>query len=117
MSVPAQRLRRAWPLAGRTEELSAVAGALRGRGGVRGVVLVGPAGVGKTRLAREALAGAAEAGVATRWVVATESARAVPLGSFAPVVRNLDPDAVGVTALRAAAAELLRDTPPAGVVI
>lgn len=41
------------------------------------------AGVGKTRLAREALAAAGQRGSLTRWAVATASARALPLGACA----------------------------------
>jgi hypothetical protein len=53
------------------------------RDGPVGVVLAGAAGVGKTRLAREALVVAAQRGALTRWAVATASARALPLGAFA----------------------------------
>ncbi|AVH59119.1 helix-turn-helix transcriptional regulator [Streptomyces dengpaensis] len=48
-----------------------------------GTVLIGPPGVGKTRLAREALADAARRGALTHWAVGTPTARAVPLGAFA----------------------------------
>ncbi|MCV7423620.1 helix-turn-helix transcriptional regulator [Mycobacterium yunnanensis] len=48
-----------------------------------GVVVAGPAGVGKSRIVREALAVAAARGCATRWAVGTSSARSVPLGAFA----------------------------------
>ena len=43
-----------WPLTGRTEQLEAI-GQEYLAGTVGGVVLHGPAGVGKTRLAEEAL--------------------------------------------------------------
>ncbi|MGH3537887.1 MAG: hypothetical protein ACRDQJ_06235 [Pseudonocardiaceae bacterium] len=49
------------------------------RNGPAGIVLAGAAGVGKTRLAREALAAAQRRGALTRWAVATASARALPL--------------------------------------
>ena len=45
-----------WPLTGRAEELKVISGLTRHRDGPVGVVLAGAAGVGKTRLAREALA-------------------------------------------------------------
>lgn len=47
---------------------------------VAGAVLVGPAGVGKTTLARWATA---EAPGPVHWVACTESSRAIPLGAFA----------------------------------
>ncbi|GFG54167.1 LuxR family transcriptional regulator [Mycolicibacterium agri] len=49
---------------------------------VGGVVICGPAGVGKSRIAREALAAAASRGRVTRWAVGASSARAIPLGAF-----------------------------------
>ncbi len=51
-----------------------------------GVVLLAAAGVGKSRLARAALAAAEQAGAATVWVQATRSAASVPLGPFASVI-------------------------------
>lgn len=68
-----------WPLTGRAEELRLATGLIQGP--TQGVVIAGAAGVGKTRLARELLAGASR-GAITRWVVATESARAIPLGAL-----------------------------------
>jgi DNA-binding NarL/FixJ family response regulator len=56
------------------------------------VVLAGAAGVGKTRLARAALASARRGGVLTRWVAGSESARTVPLGAFASVLPSVGSD-------------------------
>lgn len=57
-----------WPLVGRQEELALMAKAL-GAPGTSGVALAGAAGVGKTRLAREALTAIAAQGRAPdgRW--------------------------------------------------
>jgi DNA-binding CsgD family transcriptional regulator len=49
---------------------------------VGGVVIRGAAGVGKSRIAREALKAAASQGCETRWTVGTSSATALPLGAF-----------------------------------
>ena len=56
---------------------------LAGEDGSRGVVLMGPAGVGKSRLAREAIAEAGDRGALVEWVHATRSAATVPLGALA----------------------------------
>lgn len=58
-----------WPLTGRAEELRVISGLTCHRDGPAGVVLAGAAGVGKTRLAREAPALAKKRGVLTggRW--------------------------------------------------
>lgn len=77
---------RDWPLTGRTEELRFIDAAMSGSSGYKGIVLAGSAGVGKTRLARETLATEHQRGrQVTRWVGATRSARALPLGAFAGV--------------------------------
>jgi ATP-dependent Clp protease ATP-binding subunit ClpA len=83
---------RGWPLTGRVEELSRISGLARRRDGPAGVVLTGPAGVGKTGLAREALAAAEQRGALTRWAVGTSSARALPLGAFAVTLGVAGPD-------------------------
>jgi DNA-binding CsgD family transcriptional regulator len=52
--------------------------------GVAGILVSGPAGVGKSRMAREALSSVASHGFEPRWAVGTTSARKLPLGAFAP---------------------------------
>jgi DNA-binding CsgD family transcriptional regulator len=69
-------------LTGRNEELAAIEAAVRDPDSC-GVVVRGAAGVGKSRIAQEALARATDTGCVTRWAVATSSARGVPLGAFA----------------------------------
>lgn len=80
-----------WPLIGRQEELVIIQHAL-GDGQYRGLLLAGAPGVGKTRLAREALAAAEVAGCDTRWAVASRAAAAIPFGALAhllpPVEEN-----------------------------
>jgi len=71
----------AWPLIGREAELRHVAEALAG-GTAGGVVIAGSAGVGKTRLAREAAELAAARGDAIEWARATRAAASIPLGAF-----------------------------------
>lgn len=78
-------------------------------------MLAGAAGVGKTRLAREAVAAATRTGRQARWAAATDSARSVPLGCFAHLLRHLDPAAPA--AVQRAATELMTDRPGADVVI
>jgi predicted ATPase len=80
-------LRGAWPLVGRNEELAAILEAI-GAAERIGVVVAGEAGVGKTRLAREALAMARARGLATRWAVATQAAATIPLGGVHPMLRT-----------------------------
>ncbi len=49
---------------------------------VGGILICGAAGVGKSRIAREALTVAASRGCETRWTVGASSARSIPLGAF-----------------------------------
>ncbi len=104
-----------WPLTGRAEELSLISGLTRRRDGSAGVVLAGLAGVGKTRLAREALAAAQQRGTVTRWAVATASARALPLGAFAATLGVVGPDPARL--VRQAGAALLAGAGKAGVIV
>jgi DNA-binding CsgD family transcriptional regulator len=50
--------------------------------GSSGIVICGAAGVGKSRVAREALYSAASRGCVTHWAVGTSCARTLPLGAF-----------------------------------
>lgn len=58
----------------------------------RGIVLSGSAGVGKTRVAREAVAGCGSRSTRRHWIVGTASARGVPLGAFVDVASDFGPD-------------------------
>lgn len=49
---------------------------------IPGIVVCGAAGVGKSRIAREALSAAVSGGYEGRWAVGTSAARAIPLGAF-----------------------------------
>lgn len=69
-----------WPLTGRAAELRRSTDAVRRE---RGIVLAGAAGVGKTRLAREAAPDA-------RWAIGTASARGIPLGALSPLISAVE---------------------------
>ena len=71
-----------WPLIGRREELS-ILDRILGDGQFRGVLLAGAPGVGKTRLAREALAAAGAQGCFTGWAAASRAVAAIPFGAMA----------------------------------
>ncbi|MGV0812274.1 LuxR C-terminal-related transcriptional regulator [Mycolicibacterium boenickei] len=84
---------RQWPLVGRSEELQVIADATRaGVERARGIVLSGSAGVGKTRVAREAVAGCGARSTRRHWIVGTASARGVPLGAFVDIASDFGPD-------------------------
>ncbi|HEV7689043.1 MAG TPA: AAA family ATPase, partial [Acidimicrobiia bacterium] len=78
-----------WPLTGRAEELQRLR-ALVTRGTAPGVVISGPAGVGKTRLAQECLRLAESAGSPTASVTATRAAASLPFGALAPMLPASD---------------------------
>lgn len=71
-----------WPLTGRSEEMRVIGAALAAPD-VAGILLCGAAGVGKSRIARDALSAARSHGYEDRWTVGTTSARTLPLGAFA----------------------------------
>lgn len=74
-------VRLSWPLIGRTEQMTAIAAALAAPD-VSSVVVSGGAGVGKSRLAHEALGRAEKSGSHVRWAAGASSARQIPLGVF-----------------------------------
>jgi DNA-binding CsgD family transcriptional regulator len=74
-------VRLSWPLIGRTDEMRRIEAAVSGPA-LSGILICGDAGVGKSRIAREALSAAASQGHETRWTAGSSSARAIPLGAF-----------------------------------
>lgn len=90
-----------WPLVGRGAHLERVGTSLRG--GVGGVVLAGPAGVGKTRLATECLTLATGLGFVPLRVAATQAAAGLPLGAFASLLPDFTSGVDRAEVLRQAA--------------
>ncbi|OBJ81772.1 helix-turn-helix transcriptional regulator [Mycobacterium gordonae] len=77
-------MRLTWPLVGRAQEIAVIRAAISDPR-TPGVLVCGAPGVGKSRLAGDALTGLD--GCVTRWAVASASARSLPLGAFAAWVR------------------------------
>ena len=80
----AARARAPWPFTGRAEEFDLITTSLAGGTGTaagRGVVVVAPAGVGKTRLLGEVRAWAERRGLRSATVVATQAAGRTPYGA------------------------------------
>jgi DNA-binding CsgD family transcriptional regulator len=76
-----------WPLVGRVEELQFVLDTLSAEP-PRGVIVAGGLGVGKTRLAREAVA-ALEVDCAVEWLAATPSSSTIPFGALAHLLPDV----------------------------
>jgi DNA-binding CsgD family transcriptional regulator len=76
-------MRLTWPFTGRSVEMRSIRAAIADPA-ASGVVVSGAAGVGKSRVAREALDAAALDGCEVRWVVGSSAARGLPLGALAP---------------------------------
>lgn len=93
-----------WPLVGRSEELRFLHRAILDEQ-VSAIVIGGPAGVGKTRLACEALAWADGQGLATGWGVATASAAGIPFGAVAHLLPHPLPPSLGLSNLLRALGE------------
>ncbi|HKR49123.1 MAG TPA: LuxR C-terminal-related transcriptional regulator [Pseudonocardiaceae bacterium] len=90
---------------GRDSELQFIAERMIGTE-PRSVVVAGPAGVGKTRLAREALAAAKRSGRSTRWAAGTSAAAAIPLGAVAHLLPSLGTASDPLTLLQRAGAAI-----------
>ncbi|MCP9274018.1 helix-turn-helix transcriptional regulator [Mycolicibacterium arenosum] len=102
-------MRLSWPLIGRQGELRTLAAVISGVD-ASGALIRGPEGVGKSRLAREALTAAAATGCATRTAAGTSSARNVPLGAFTAWAPSGVTDTVGLVR---GVIEALTSAPPA----
>lgn len=85
MAGAAAQLSGQWSLVGRTGELRLLSGLLADPQS-KGLVLAGPAGVGKTRLAAECLRQAAKMGLPTAEVCASRAAAGLPFGAVAPLL-------------------------------
>jgi DNA-binding CsgD family transcriptional regulator len=85
----------AWPLTGRTVQLEELGHHFRS-GASGGVVLQGPAGVGKTRLAEEALRQAERAGTRVERAVGHPATQPIPLGALAHLLPSALVDDLGV---------------------
>lgn len=87
-----------WPLVGRSATLRTIVSTARS-GRRAGVVLVGPPGVGRTRLARAALAAVCTADDRAApgrrwspgWVMGGSATRSIPLGAMVHLFPELDP--------------------------
>ncbi|MCV7282916.1 helix-turn-helix transcriptional regulator [Mycolicibacterium flavescens] len=107
---------RQWPLVGRSEELAVIAEATRSVGDrARGVVLSGAAGVGKTRVAFEAVARCGPPSARRHWLVGTASSRSVPLGAFVEIASEFGPDPL--RRVREVIDALIGDAAPGAVVV
>jgi DNA-binding CsgD family transcriptional regulator len=74
-------VRLTWPLTGRSKEQRLIEAAIFDSDS-SGIVVCGAAGVGKSRIAREALDSVASQGCEVRWIVGTSSAQSIPLGAL-----------------------------------
>jgi DNA-binding CsgD family transcriptional regulator/tetratricopeptide (TPR) repeat protein len=92
----------AWPFVGRNDQLQLVSEAI-GRPRTAGVVVAGGPGLGKTRLAAEALAQAKARGFEIAWVVAAQAAASIPFGPLAHLLPDTSTEA-------SSRLELLRQT-------
>lgn len=79
-----------WPLLDRSEALAQALQAVHGE--IGGVVWCGEPGVGRTRLAREALAQARAAGHATAWAAGCRAGATVPYGALSHLFAASGPE-------------------------
>src|SRR5689334_24237704 len=80
-------MRTQWPLTGRDDVLSSLVRLVSSSG----LLLTGPAGVGKTRLASELTAVVAAEGTPTHRVTASPTATAVPFAALSALVGDAPP--------------------------
>lgn len=81
-----------WPTVARDAERRVVVDGVVD-GDVRGVVVSGGSGVGRTQLARAAVALASERGLRTAWASAAAATSEIPLGALAHLVPSAPGDA------------------------
>ena len=74
-------MRLTWPLTGRSKEQRRVEAAIFDPDSA-GIVICGATGVGKSRIAREALSSFSSDGYDVRWILGTSSAQSIPLGAL-----------------------------------
>ncbi|SNS49975.1 regulatory protein, luxR family [Geodermatophilus pulveris] len=96
------------PLLGRDAACRVVAGALHADP-PGNLVFAGPAGAGRTRLAREALSLAGADGRPTRWAAGTRAAAQVPLGALAHLFPAIDTGADTLSLLQQATRAVVGD--------
>jgi DNA-binding CsgD family transcriptional regulator len=106
-------MRLPWPLTGRAEELRSIGAAIADPDSA-GILVCGTAGVGKSRVAREALAVAASKGCVIRWVVGTTVGRSLPFGALSSWAPLADGDSLQLVR---AVLEALTDTPDGATVV
>lgn len=101
-----------WPLIGRAEDLATIARTLRPDSRYGGVVIAGGPGVGKTRLAAEAVRICRDTGWVIHSVTATAAAQSIPLGAFEQWIGGADGQLVSlVSSVIAALTEVPKGTP------
>jgi DNA-binding CsgD family transcriptional regulator len=98
------------PLIGRDDILARAAGLLEEGSG--GVVLVGEAGIGKSRIAHEVVRLATECGFCALQTVATQAAASIPLGALSHLLPDLRSSSGNVLAEARRALEALADGRP-----
>ncbi|MFD2092379.1 LuxR C-terminal-related transcriptional regulator [Blastococcus deserti] len=94
-----------WALVGRDAACEAIISALQDEP-ARSLVIAGPAGVGRTRLVREAVSLAERTGRPTRWAAATRAAALVPLGALAHLLPTIDVSSDAFVLLQRAASAI-----------
>lgn len=105
-----------WPLVGRDDELDRLRRVVSSSDQA-GVVIAGPAGVGKTRLASECLDLAAGRGFAVTRALASDSAGAIPLGALSALLPALGEDCPPAELLLGARAAIARRRGQAGLAL